>query len=235
MTELFLSRARLRRDAPVAALANLLVPEDAADRAAASHRLVWALFADAADRRRDFLWREEKPGHFMALSARPPADPHGLFDLESKPFAPMLSPGDRLGFTLRANPVVARSAAPGEHGRERGRQRGKRHDVVMDLLRDVPKEERAKARPEAVLTAGRTWLARQGEVNGFDPLGEVGVDGYDSVRIPRAAGKPAVFGVLDISGVLEVRDPVGFLARLTQGFGRARAFGCGLMLIRRAR
>ena len=230
MTELFLSRARLRRDAPVAALANLLVPENAADRAAASHRLVWALFADAADRRRDFLWREEKPGQFMALSARPPADPHGLFDLESKPFAPKLSPGDRLGFTLRVNPVVARSEAPGKRGK-----RGKRHDVVMDLLRDVPKEERAKARPEAVLTAGRTWLARQGEANGFDPLGEVGVDGYDSVRIPRAAGKPAVFGVLDISGVLEVRDPVCFLARLTQGFGRARAFGCGLMLIRRAR
>ena len=227
MTELFLSRARLRRDAPVAALANLLVPEDAADRAAASHRLVWALFADAADRRRDFLWREEKPGHFMALSARPPADPHGLFDLESKSFAPVLSSGDRLGFTLRANPVVARPEAQG--------QRGKRHDVVMDLLRDVPKCERAKARPEAVLTAGRTWLARQGEANGFDPLGEVGVDGYDSVRIPRAAGKPAVFGVLDICGVLQVRDPACFLARLTQGFGRARAFGCGLMLIRRAR
>lgn len=227
MTELFLSRVRLRRDAPVAALANLLVPQDTADRAAASHRLVWALFADTADRRRDFLWREEKPGHFMALSARPPADPHGLFDLESKPFAPMLSPGDRLGFTLRVNPVVARSEAPGE--------RGKRHDVVMDLLRDVPKQERAKARPEAVLTAGRAWLAGQGEANGFAPLGEMGVDGYDSVRIPRAVGKPAVFGVLDISGVLEVRDPVCFLARLTQGFGRARAFGCGLMLIRRAR
>lgn len=227
MTELFLSRARLRRDAPVAALANLLVPEDAANRAAASHRLVWALFADAADRQRDFLWREERPGHFMALSARPPADQHGLFDLESKSFAPLLSPGDRLGFTLRANPVVARSEAPG--------QRGKRHDVVMDLLRDVPKSERARVRPEAVLTAGRAWLARQGEVHGFEPLGDVGVDGYDSVRIPRDSGKPAVVGVLDISGVLQVRDPAGFLARLTQGFGRARAFGCGLMLIRRAR
>jgi CRISPR system Cascade subunit CasE len=44
-----------------------------------------------------------------------------------------------------------------------------------------------------------------------------------------------VFGVLDISGVLEVRDPARFLARLIQGFGRARAFGCGLMLIRRVR
>jgi CRISPR system Cascade subunit CasE len=203
------------------------VPEDAAARASASHRLVWALFADSADRKRDFLWREEKPGHFMALSARPPDDPHHLFDLDFKPFAPNLSSGDRLGFTLRANPVVARPEARG--------QRGKRHDVVMDLLRDVPRGERAMARPEAVLTAGRAWLARQGEAHGFTPIGDTAVDGYDNVRIPRADGKPAVFGVLDISGLLEVRDPSEFLTRLSQGFGRARAFGCGLMLIRRAR
>jgi CRISPR system Cascade subunit CasE len=41
--------------------------------------------------------------------------------------------------------------------------------------------------------------------------------------------------VLDFEGVLEVTDPVRFLAALANGFGRARAFGCGLMLIRRAR
>lgn len=225
MTELFLSRARLRRDAPVTALAELLIPTNPADRAGASHKLVWALFADSADRRRDFLWREEKPGHFMALSSRPPDDPHRLFDLDFKLFAPALSAGDQLGFTLRANPVVARPEARGE--------RGKRHDIVMNTLRTVPQSERAAARPEAVLTAGRAWLARQGQAHGFAPVGNAGVDGYDSLRIPRTAGKPAVFGVLDISGVLEVRDPAGFLAQLVKGFGRARAFGCGLMLIRR--
>jgi CRISPR system Cascade subunit CasE len=235
MTELFLSRARLRRDAPVAALAELLVPANPADRAGASHKLVWALFADSADRRRDFLWREEKPGHFMALSSRPPDDPHRLFELDFKRFEPALSVGDRLGFTLRANPVVARPEARGE--------RGKRHDVVMNALRTIPKSERAASRPEAVLTAGRAWLVRQGEAHGFAPVGDADVDGYDSLRIPRDnsrrtlrdKAKPAVFGVLDISGVLEVRDPARFLARLVQGFGRARAFGCGLMLIRRVR
>jgi CRISPR system Cascade subunit CasE len=227
MTALFLSRARLRRDAPVAALAKLLVPDKAADRATASHHLVWALFADSAERKRDFLWREEAPGRFMALSARPPDDPHGLFDLDSKSFAPALSPGDRLGFALRANPVVARSAVRG--------QRGKRHDVVMDVLHDVPPGVRAVARPDAVLEAGRAWLAKQGETYGFLPLGDTAVNGYDRLQIPRADRRPAVFGVLDISGVLEVRDPDLFLARLVLGFGRARAFGCGLMLIRRVR
>ena len=226
MTELFLSRARLRCDAPVAALAQLLVPQEAADRAGALHRLVWALFADAADRTRDFLWREEAPGRFITLSSRPPVDLHDLFDLESQSFIPVLAPGDRLGFTLRANAVVARPEVRG--------QRGKRHDVVMDLLYRAT-APRAKERPDAILKAGRAWLARQGEAHGFAPLSNTAVDGYDRVVVPRAHGKPAVFGVLDITGVLEVQDPGSFLAQLAQGFGRARAFGCGLMLIRRAR
>jgi CRISPR system Cascade subunit CasE len=227
MTGLFLSRAALRRDAHVDALAELLVPSNPADRIGASHRLVWALFADSADRRRDFLWREEKPGHFMTLSSRPPEDPHGLFELDSKPFEPVLSIGDRLGFTLRANPVVARLVAKGK--------RGQRHDVVMDALHATPPDERAAVRLRIVQTTGRAWLAGQGEAHGFAPCGEAAVDGYDRIRIPRAGGDPAVFGMLDISGVLEIRDPARFTARLVEGFGRARAFGCGLMLIRRVR
>ena len=227
MSELWLSRARLRGDASAAALARLLVPETASARPAAAHHLVWSLFADGPERRRDFLWREQAPGRFMTLSARPPVNVAGLFDLDSQPFAPVLARGDRLGFMLRANPVVARATAP--------RHRGKRHDVVMNALHPLPREQRAGARPDAVLTAGRAWLARQGAAHGFQPEGEAAVDGYDSVVIPRGAGAPARFGVLDISGALAVEDPARFLAALAAGFGRARAFGCGLMLIRRVR
>jgi CRISPR system Cascade subunit CasE len=228
VTELWLSRARLRRDAPSAALARLLVPDAADARAAAAHHLVWSLFADGPDRRRDFLWRQEGPGRFLALSARPPTNLSELFEIESKPFAPVISAGDRLGFALRANPVVARATAPGT--------RGKRHDVVMDALRDIPKgAQRAEARPDKLVEAGRAWLARQGAAHGFCPVEGVAVDGYARVRIPRAGGSPAVFGVLDFEGALTVEDPPSFLAALAAGFGRARSFGCGLMLIRRRR
>ncbi|UFN49153.1 type I-E CRISPR-associated protein Cas6/Cse3/CasE [Roseomonas sp. OT10] len=226
--ELWLSRIRLRREAPVAALARLLVPEGEGARTAAGHHLIWSVFSDGPERRRDFLWREEAPGRFLALSARRPEDATGLFTVESRPFEPALAPGDRLGFALRANPVVSRTAGPG--------RRGQRHDVVMDALRHVPPgPERAEARPATILSAGRAWLAGQGERHGFRPDGTVAVDGYERRPVPREGGGTAVLGVLEFEGVLTVEDPARFLAALAAGFGKARAFGLGLMLIRRDR
>ena len=223
MTALWLSRLRLSRDAPIAALAPLLLPPGDA-RVAAGHRLVWALFSDGEERRRDFLWREEAPGRFLALSARPPVA-MDLFDVETKAFEPALASGDRLGFVLRANAVVSRSAGPGK--------RGRRHDVVMDALRNLPHGQRAGARLAAVASVGQAWLQRQGEAAGFQLEQGLAVDGHDRVSIERDGARPATFGVLDFSGTLRVQDPGRFLASIPAGFGRARAFGCGLMLIRR--
>ena len=232
MTALWLSRAHLRRDtAAVAALSRLLVPEDGHARIAAAHRLVWALFADTPDRRRDFLWREEAPGRFMTLSARAPDGELELFEVEARPFEPALVEGDRLTFTLRANPVVSR---PAEAGR-----RGIRHDVVMDALRRLPEGERATRRLDVAREAGLAWLRRQGETHGFAPSDDVGVDGYEPVHLRRddaASGRHASirFSRLEFTGRLTVTDPARFVPRLGLGFGHARAFGCGLMLIRRA-
>ncbi|EFH10698.1 type I-E CRISPR-associated protein Cas6/Cse3/CasE [Teichococcus cervicalis] len=235
MTTLFLSRARLRQDASVAALARLLLPEAKGERVAAGHRLVWSLFAGDPAQKRDFLWREEGDGRFMLLSPSRPLDPHPLMEVESQPYTPNLAAGDRLHFVLRANPVISRSEAPG--------QRGKRHDVVMDALYATPRGARAEARFAALQQAGSAWLIKQGQAHGFELAAEPVVDGYERLRLPRPnpePGKdkppppPAIFGVMDFAGTLRVTDPACFLAAQAKGFGRARGFGFGLMLIRRA-
>jgi len=41
------------------------------------------------------------------------------------------------------------------------------------------------------------------------------------------------YSTVDYEGVLTVSDPELLLAQLSIGLGRAKAFGCGLMLIRR--
>jgi CRISPR system Cascade subunit CasE len=222
-----LARARLRRGIPAQCLARLLVPDDPGSRLGAGHHLVWALFADDRDRRRDFLWREMRPGEFLILAPRPPSDPHGLFDLEYKPFAPALRAGQCLQFDLRANPVVSISTARGV--------RGKRHDIVMHAISKLATAERAAAREEAIRVAGAAWLAAKGAAGGFSvDADRLHIDGYDKVRISRDGARAIVFSTLNFQGVLILHDPARFLASVMRGFGAAKAFGCGLMLIRRA-
>ena len=234
MSALYLSRARLRsaRGEVLSAVAPLLILDDPRHRAGHAHRILWLLFQDRTDAKRDFLWRDEGNGRYLVLSQRPPVDPNGLFDLETKPFAPHLAPGDKLRFALRANPVAARKEALTADERER-RARGKRVDVVMDALRAVPREERRAVRDDIAAKAGGAWLAQQGATSGFRLACPPTVSGYAQIPIERRGKRPAGFSVLDLAGEIEITDPPAFLARLAKGFGSAKAFGNGLMLIRR--
>lgn len=232
---LWLSRVQLARAPDLDALRPLLDPSalhpggmdrhEQGRRSDAHHRLIWTLFADAPDRARDFLWRDEGAGRFTLLSHRPPT-PSRLFEPpETRELAPMLQPGDRLAFTLRANAT-----------RDRSRQeRDRRVDIVMHALHQVPPEERASRRMEVARQAAAEWMTQQGQRAGFAP-DEVTVGDYSTAALPghvgRRRGQPQ-YGILDLSGRLTVSDPPAFLAKLGQGFGRARGFGCGLMLIRR--
>ena len=227
----YLSRVRLRRDASISALAPLLLGKigRGGPSRQPGHHLVWSLFADGADRKRDFLWRETDAGEFLILSARQPEDRHGLFEIdEPKPFAPALEAGDRLGFSLRANPVVRR--------RHPSHRRSVKHDVVMDALRSHARGERAVQRFEIIREQGFAWLDRQGTKAGFKiGSADVAVDGYDQHRISRTKSSPAMlYSTLDYEGTLTVSDPVTLLPAIAHGFGAAKAYGCGLMLIRRA-
>lgn len=249
---LYLSRLRLRRDPAVEALSALLTPRDEAWAMDANHRLVWSAFADDPDRRRDFLWRAEGRGAFLVLSARPPAASPFFEPAEVKPFAPDLRPRDRLSFALRAN--ATRTVRTGDLTAA-GKERRAHIDLVMDRLRPIPGQtglptgatsERPACRMALAREAALAWMTAQGERHGFvlaerpcrdGSEHDLTVSDYSVVALPGHVGKRAgqpQFGVLDLVGTLDITDPAAFVIRLGQGFGRAKAFGCGLMLIRRA-
>jgi CRISPR system Cascade subunit CasE len=220
VTQLYLSRVKLRDDPSVAALAHALMPRNETN-ANTDHRAIWSLFSEA-DASRDFLWRKEGDApRYLVLSQRAPDVASPIFHVETRSFDPDLQAGDTLAFHLRVNATVSRKTGPG---------RGKRHDVAMDLLHPHPQGERAEHRDRLAEQAARDWLMARAE--GFE-LTALMLERYETIQIPRK-GKPARFGVFDLAGQLRVTDPAAFLARLARGFGRARAFGCGLMLIRRA-
>ena len=225
---LYLSRARLKRDASVKALRRLLLT-DGEPSHHPGHHLVWSLFAGEAAGRRDFLWREmERPGVFLILSQRLPPDRHSLFEIdEPKLFAPALSVGDQLRFSLRANPVVRR--------RDPIRGRSVKHDIVMDALCTYPSGARAERRFDIMRERGFAWIEGQGTKAGFSVRKDnVRIDGYRQHRVSRKGADTMAFSTLDFDGVLEIRNPAAFLATVASGFGAAKAYGCGLMLVRRA-
>lgn len=231
---LYLSRLTLSRAPSVEALKRLIDPEERGRAQDAHHRLLWSAFAGDPGAVRDFLWRAEGNGRFFVLSRRRPEASAFFEPPDVKEFTPALAAGDRLDFVLRAN--ATRTRKTGETMAS-GKERRKHDDVVMHAIRDLPKGQRAEARMGAATEAGRGWLQGQGSRSGFQ-LERAEVADYAVVALPDhrgpRRGQPQ-FGVLDMSGVIRVEDPALFLDRIAQGFGRAKSFGHGLMMIRRSR
>ncbi|MGR3639862.1 type I-E CRISPR-associated protein Cas6/Cse3/CasE [Alterinioella nitratireducens] len=220
---MYLSRFRLSRSPQVAALDALLDPAEEGRKHDAHHRLIWTAFADDPDAKRDFLWRKEGNGSFLVQSMRRPETSPFFDSFDIREHAPDLRAGDRLGFLLRANAT-----------RDLRGERRRRVDVVMNLLHDVPKDQRATTRMDLAQEAAADWLAGQGMRAGFS-VDRVEAQDYRTVSLPRQRrGGAPHFGILDLTGLITVTEPDAFTHQLAQGFGRAKGFGCGLMLIRRA-
>lgn len=222
MKTLYLSRLRINKQAPVRALSRLLDPDDSNKAIDAHHRLIWTLFSDRDDRKRDFLWRYAGTGKFYVLSERPPAGNDLFCSPETRAFSPELDVGNKLSFLLRANATKERSRAK-EH---------RRVDVVMDMLHKVPAEERAAKRMDFAGKAAKDWMERQAAAKGFS-LEKIFVEDYSVRSIRHGKHRKVNFGILDIVGEIEVTDPKLFMSNLAQGYGRAKSWGCGLMMIKR--
>lgn len=199
------------------------------------HRAIWSLFAEDPDKKRDFLYRQdEKDGFpsFYIVSEHAPENNSDLWSIESKKYIPSLFSGQKLVFSLRANPIVTRWDESGKH---------QRHDVVMDAKtrmekEGIPENKRPQV-TEIVQKVGVEWLTKKGETNGFEVSeGQVIATGYRCNRFFKPKGKHSVnISTIDFSGILTVTDPESLTDALYKGIGPAKSFGCGLMLVRSAR
>lgn len=192
------------------------------------HQEIWQLFADAPDRERDFLYRldlhQNRPQLFI-LSHRKPKQEDGLWKVQTKPFEPQIRSGDRLRFSVRINPTVKRN--------------GKRHDVVMNAkailqAQGVPRSD-WPTQAELVYEHCTAWLIDRAERYGFEPVSEIRAEAYQQHELRKKKhGRLIRLTTCDLDGVLRVTEPETFLAQVKRGFGPAKGFGCGLMLLARA-
>jgi len=196
------------------------------------HQLLWQLFPNEGDASRDFIYRSQQQNlnrvYYLVSKREPEAMPGWV--VASKLYAPKITKGTELAFSLRVNPVVTRKDNTGK---------SHRHDIVMDAKKSMGYKELKfagrRSMGELIQEAGISWLKSRSERNGFVCSREsITVESYDQHRSYKSGSKfPIRYSSMDIAGVLCVNDVDKFMDCLCQGVGPAKAFGCGLMLVRR--
>ena len=223
---------------------SLITPADGREREAAhrgpsstyaEHQWLWGMFSAPQGTPRDFLFRRSQVDglpRFYVVSHREPQPMGDTWQIHSRRYKPQIQAGDRLGFELRANPSV-------RHGRD---GKSKRHDVVMETKKrllaergltrwaDLPAREKPDLH-SVVQQSCIAWLTRRSIKLGFTVNEEsVVVEGYE--QRSEQADRSLQFSTVDLRGELTVADPPAFVGALFDGIGSAKAFGCGLLLVR---
>ena len=213
------------------------------------HQWLWQFFPSGSDQVRDFVFRRhelEQLPRFYVVSQRQPRAFSAAWQVQSRLYDPQLQEGQRLSFQLCANPVITKKDADGK---------SRRHDVVMQakkqLLAEHGLSQKAKWKDwkgesdkpllyELVQKHCAAWLDGVAKRNGFEiartdkdePQRKLRVDAYEQSKASKR-DHLIQFSAVDFSGELLVTDPELFQQALFNGLGHAKAFGCGLLLVRR--
>ena len=144
--------------------------------------------------------------------------------INSKPMPTEWREGKQLGFETRIRPVVRRSRNAESHP-------GGEWDAFQLKAMQYPKKEMPYSREEVY----REWLSDQFDRRGGARLESAELRSFQRTRAVRklrarhSEGPDAI-----MRGVLTITDAAAFTALLTQGIGRHRAYGYGMLLLRPA-
>jgi len=189
-----------------------------------SHKILWELFGDHPDRRRDFIFRknqESRIPEYIVVSKRKPDNRKEHWNIITKEYSPVIKRGDIFEFMLRLNPTVKR--------------KGRRHDIVMDALSN--QKEKGENRPTRIEIAeeeGKNWLKKRESKIGIEFLSDtIRVDSYQQYQFRKTEKNQYVkISSIDFSGLLKVVEPESLITLLYHGIGPGKGYGFGLMLIK---
>lgn len=237
---------------------SVITPEECLLRQAANelaqssyavHQWLWKFFPSSVDQTRDFIFRRhehEQMPRFYVVSQRPPKAFSEAWQVQSRAYDPQLQAGQRLSFQLHANPVITKKNNMGK---------SQRHDVVMQAKKQLLEEHSLgkdakwadwkdeSSKPllyELVQKHCAEWLDGAAKRNGFEivltdenePQRKLQVDAYEQSKADKRDHNIR-FSAVDFSGELLVTNPELLQQALFNGIGHAKAFGCGLLLVRR--
>ena len=187
------------------------------------HRQLWRLFpgeeketrSNNEELRQGFLFRIEdkptgRPARLLVQSRRTPEAASGIVLVGTREFQPQPVAGQRLAFLLTANPVktiadAQREAKPGK----------KSEKCRVPLIKEEDQHE---------------WIARK--LAGAGEIESVNVLPHAPIYF-RKGNRGGKLVTVTFEGMLRVSDPIQMTELLENGIGHAKAFGCGLLLVRR--
>ena len=188
-----------------------------------THQLVADLFGDRDDR--GYLYRvvsrAPREARVLILSPEeaqpgPPREWGHTIDLETRPFDPVLVPGQLLDYEIRINATRVVTLDSGQK---------KRMDI-WDHIFD--RDSGTSTTPHEVYKA---YLARK--LDGAAKVEGCRVVERGMTKVARRGRGPIPFVATNLIGTLQVTDPSCLLDEIGKGLGRAKAFGCGLLCLSR--
>jgi len=231
---------------------SLITPKEGLEREASiqwskgpyeQHQWLWQFMVAAPGTVRDFLFRRRDgdnnlPGFYL-VSARKPESISSAWDVKLMDYDPKLQTGQQLEFELRANPVVSHKIDGKAHRDDVVMHEKKRLLVERGLQHwsDWPDDDPKKPLLyDLIQSTCLQWIERRAEGSGFkllltnDGSKTIRIDGYTQHRVEK---KDVQFSTVNFTGKLEITDSKLFKKILFNGIGKAKAFGCGLMLVKK--
>lgn len=220
-------------------ISRVELPWDAVRNPYDIHRHLWRLFpgearesrASGDEARQGFLFRIEaqgagRPARLLVQSRNAPAPAEGLSLLGSKAFTPAPSNGQRLAFVLTANPTKTVVDALREN----------KPDKLARHAEKLAQRPEKKSRPPSCRVPlikeedQRGWLAHK--LGAAAELERVDILAHPPLYF-RKNNRAAKLVTCTFEGVLRVSSTEVLNPLLENGIGPAKAFGCGLLLVRR--
>ena len=188
------------------------------------HRQLWRMFpggnreirTSGNEERQGFLFRIEnslvgRPARLLVQSRKAPSVANGVSLIGTREFRLQPVRGQRLAFLLTANPVK----------------------TIADIQRDAkPGKRSEKCRVPLIReNEQRLWLERKLAASG--KVEAVSILPHAPLYF-RKGNRGGKLVTVTFEGVLTVGEPGNLIGLLKNGVGPAKAFGCGLLLVRRA-
>lgn len=254
----FLSRVKLRDDVT---LAQLRKHGLFASNEYQNHKLVWKIMSYADNQERDFIFRTDFDTNglpsFIICSQHEPQHDNDIWDIETKNYLPILETGEKLKFYLRCNPTRTENTETirKERVTKLPLRKTRRVDVILEARRRAIEDHQEWSNDSIELKGSINWLKNHEHKhvsgqNGFVETSvfsiaesSIQVERYYQVPHPKVGNQKIQkredfetakkLSILDVSGILTVENPSLFNEILLHGIGHGKAFGCGLMMVKR--